>query len=112
MFVMSALPPALLDHVADRFRVLADANRLRIIETLRSAGELNVGELVERLGMSQANVSKHLRLLHDAGIVARRPQGTAAYYSVSDPSIAPLCDLVCDRLRSQRLQEAEAFANP
>ncbi|MBE7520747.1 MAG: helix-turn-helix transcriptional regulator [Thermoflexaceae bacterium] len=107
---MAVLPPHLLEHVAERFRVLGDASRLRIIEALRGGGELNVGELVERLDMSQANVSKHLRLLHDAGIVARRPQGTAAYYSVADPSIAALCDLVCDRLRAQTREQAEAFA--
>lgn len=107
---MTALPPQLLEHVANRFRVLGDTNRLRIIETLRHSGELNVGELVERLGMSQANVSKHLGLLHEAGILRRRAQGTAAYYSVADPTISELCDLVCDRLRTQKLEEARAFA--
>lgn len=107
---MEKLPPQLLEHVADRFRVLGDANRLRIIEALRESGEMNVGDLVERLDMSQANVSKHLRLLHQAGILERRPQGTAAYYSVTDPTIADLCDLVCNRLRAQKREEAAAFA--
>ncbi len=108
---MRELPPPLLDHVASRFRVLSDTNRLRIIQSLLEAGELNVGELVERLDMSQANVSKHLRILHEAGVLARRPQGTSAYYSVADPSISPLCDLVCDRLREQKVVEAELFVN-
>lgn len=107
---MTALTPEMLEHVAERFRVLADTSRLRIIQTLRTNGELNVGELVERLDMSQANISKHLRLLHDSGVVARRPQGTAAYYSVADPSIERLCDLVCNRLRDQIRDEAEAFS--
>lgn len=107
---MDKLPPNLLEHVADRFRMLSDANRLRIIDELREAGELNVGELVERLDMSQANVSKHLRLLHQAGILDRRPQGTSAFYSVSDPTISDLCDLVCARLRAQKLEEAAVFA--
>jgi DNA-binding transcriptional ArsR family regulator len=107
---MAALPPHLLEHVADRFRVLGDPNRLRIIQELLQAGELNVGEIVERMAMSQANVSKHLRILHDAGVVSRRPHGTAAYYAVIDPTIAPLCDLVCERLRVVKREEAEAFA--
>jgi DNA-binding transcriptional ArsR family regulator len=107
---MATLPVHLLDHVADRFRVLGDATRLRIIHTLLDAGELNVGEIVERLGMSQANVSKHLRLLQEANILHRRPQGTAAYYSVADPTIPQLCDLVCDRLRLVKREEADAFA--
>ena len=61
-----ALPPELLEHVAERFRVLGDATRLGIIRTLLDDGEQNVGQLVDRLGTSQANVSKHLRVLHDA----------------------------------------------
>lgn len=104
------LSEQVLEHVAERFRVLGDANRLRIIQVLLRSGELNVGELVARLAMSQANVSKHLRVLHVAGILARRAQGTAAYYSVADPSIGPLCDLVCDRLRTQQAEEAALFA--
>jgi len=107
---MTALTPALLEHVAERFRVLGDASRLRIVNLLMEAGELNVGEIVERLGMSQANVSKHLRLLTEAHVLQRRPQGTAAYYAVADPTIPRLCDLVCDRLRAVKREEAEAFA--
>lgn len=104
------LPVELLEHVADRFRVLGDATRLSIIRVLIDEGELNVGELVERLGSSQANVSKHLRILASAGIVTRRPEGTAAYYSVTDPSLMPICSIVCDRLRAQVADEARTFA--
>jgi DNA-binding transcriptional ArsR family regulator len=103
------LAPAVLEHVAERFRVLGDPNRLRIIQTLMAAGELNVGELVDRLEMSQANVSKHLRLLLEADVVMRRPEGTAAYYSVSDPSVERLCELVCDRILDQKSREAAAL---
>ena len=104
------LPPQLLEHVAERFRVLGDATRLAILRTLMEEGERNVGELVERLGTTQANVSKHLRILLGAGVVARRAAGTAAYYSIADPSIAHLCDLVCNRLREQKAEEARIFA--
>ena len=105
-----ALPPELLEHVAERFRVLGDSTRLRIIRTLLDEGEMNVGELVDQLGTSQANVSKHLRILHDARIVTRRAEGTAAYYSVTDPSLMPVCAIVCDRLRDQAAAEARTFA--
>lgn len=105
-----ALPTELLEHVADRFRVLGDATRLAIIRLLIDEGELNVGEIVERLDSSQANVSKHLRTLASAGIVARRPVGTAAYYSVTDPSLIPICAIVCDRLRDQAAADARTFA--
>ncbi len=104
------LPVALLEHVAERFRVLGDATRLAILRALLDAGELNVGELVERLGTTQANVSKHLRVLLNAGVVHRRPEGTAAYYSVTDPSAIQLCDVVCNRLREQKAEEARVFS--
>ncbi len=104
------VPAHLLEHVAERFRVLGDSTRLAILRTLLAEGELNVGQLVERLGMSQANISKHLRTLADARLVARRAEGTAAYYRVADPSLTQLCDLVCDRLRQQAEEDARTFS--
>lgn len=105
-----SLPAELLEHVAERFRVLGDATRLGIIRSLLDDGEQNVGQLVDRLGTSQANVSKHLRVLHDARIVSRRAEGTSAYYSVIDPSLMPVCAIVCDRLREQVVDDARTFA--
>jgi DNA-binding transcriptional ArsR family regulator len=105
-----ALPPELLEYVAERFRVLGDSTRLGIIRTLLDDGEQSVGQLVDQLGTSQANVSKHLRILHDAKIVTRRPEGTSAFYSVTDPSLMPLCSIVCDRLREQVADDARTFA--
>lgn len=105
-----ALPEHILEHVAERFRVLGDATRLAILRLLLTQGEMNVGEVVHRLGTSQANVSKHLRILKGAGIVSRRHQGTAAYYSVEDESVMRLCDIVCDRLQGQAATEARRFA--
>jgi DNA-binding transcriptional ArsR family regulator len=100
------VPPQLLEHVAARFRVLGDARRLAILRELLQEDELSVGELVARLDTTQANVSKHLGVLLQAGIVTRRPAGTSAYYSVADPTLRGLCDIVCDRLREQNIEEA------
>jgi len=105
-----ALPVELLEHVAQRFRVLGDATRLSILRTLIDDGELNVGGLVDRIDTSQANISKHLRILHEAGVVSRRADGTSAYYSVTDPSLLPMCSIVCDRLRDQVADEARTFS--
>jgi DNA-binding transcriptional ArsR family regulator len=105
-----ALPEQMLEHVAERFRVLGDVTRLSIISKLLDEGEQNVGQLVEALDAGQANVSKHLRVLHEAGIVSRRPEGTAAYYAVTDPSLMNVCTLVCDRLRDQVRSTAETFS--
>jgi DNA-binding transcriptional ArsR family regulator len=105
------VPAALIEHVAERFRVLGDATRLSILSLLRERGELNVGEICEALdGSSQANISKHLRTLHEAGIVARRREGTAAYYRITDRTIFKLCDVVCSRLAHQAEEEARTFA--
>jgi len=108
--MVKALPEQLLEQVAERFRVLGDATRLSVLRLLLDDGELNVGEIVDRLGVSQANASKHLRVLQDAGIVARRPQGTSAYYRVVDPSVTDLCDTVCARLREQVEAQVRTFA--
>ncbi|MEO9256010.1 MAG: metalloregulator ArsR/SmtB family transcription factor [Tepidiformaceae bacterium] len=106
-----AIPEQLLEHIAERFRVLGDVTRLSILRLLLDHGELNVGELSELCESSQANVSKHLKMLNTARIVVRRPVGTAAYYSVADPSISRLCTIVCDQLRLQVAEEARTFAN-
>lgn len=105
------LPPNLLEPAAERFRVLGDATRLSLIRTLLDDGELSVGDLVARLDASQANISKHLRIMHGAGIVTRRPDGTSAYYSVSDPSLVSLCSIVCTRIREQAVAEADALTS-
>lgn len=107
---MNRLPDELLDYVADRFRVLSDSNRLRILRHLIEHGEATVGEIVEATRCSQANVSKHLRILLDARVVRRRPEGTSAYYSVADPSVPELCDIVCGGIRQRVLAEAALVA--
>lgn len=104
------VPPQLLEQVAARFRVLGDARRLTILRELLQSGELSVGELVARLDTTQANISKHLSVLLQAGIVARRAAGTSAYYSVTDPSLGALCDTVCNRLRDQGAEQARILS--
>jgi len=86
--------------VAERFKVLAEPMRLRILNALRY-GELTVTELVERTGATQANVSRHLALLHSFGMVARRKEGLHVYYRISDPVVFDLCELVCARLETE-----------
>jgi DNA-binding transcriptional ArsR family regulator len=90
-----ALPDQAIERVAEYFRALADPTRLRILNALRES-EHSVGELTELFQCSQANISKHLRVLADAGIVARTARGTSTLVRVADPSIDQLCALVCD----------------
>ena len=92
------LPTDLAESVADRFRLLADPTRLRLLDLLRE-GERSVSDLVVELECSQANVSKQLGLLADAGILERRRAGVRCYYRVIDPQVYQLCEVVCESLR-------------
>ena len=85
---------------ADICKTLADPNRLMILHELRT-GELSVGEIVKRLGLSQSNVSRHLALLRERAIVRTRRDGTTIYYSLANPKIGQACDLVRDMLEAQ-----------
>lgn len=91
------MTPEVLGLVAERFRALAEPARLELLNLLRS-GEQSVGELVDATGMGQANVSKHLQLLHSLGFVSRRKDGLFVYYTLADKSVFQLCDLMCKRL--------------
>lgn len=94
-----------LELVAARFRALGETTRLELLQLLMEQ-ERSVQELCQLTGMSQANISKHLTLLADQGILARRKQGLFVYYSVSDPSIFQMCNLVCGAL-SQRFTKVQ-----
>lgn len=100
----------MIELAAQRFRVLGEPMRIKLLERLRER-EATVGELQEALGASQQNVSKHLGILHGAGMVARTKRGTHASYSISDPSVFELCDLVCAGVR-RHLQELETSLQP
>lgn len=101
------LSPEVLDLVAERFRVLSEPARLRILNVLLG-GERTVSQLVAETGLNQANVSKHLAVLRASSFVERRKEGLYAFYRVSDPSVSELCDIMCGRLAAQ-LEEQSAL---
>ncbi|NET00937.1 MAG: helix-turn-helix transcriptional regulator [Sphaerospermopsis sp. SIO1G2] len=109
----NTINPAITIAVADYFKVLSEANRLQILNCLQS-GAMNVMEIGTRTGLGQANLSKHLKVLTQAGILLRQPKGTSAYYEIADPVIFELCALACNRINYRLLQQAEklkAFDN-
>lgn len=83
--------------IASWFRTLAEPSRLKILRALEE-GEKNITELVTATGLTQANVSRHVQSLVDAGMVGRRREGLAAICFIADPSITELCDNVCNNL--------------
>jgi DNA-binding transcriptional ArsR family regulator len=98
------LPHPLSDDLADliarRFRVLGEPMRIRLLDRLRE-GEATVGELSEALDASQQNVSKHLAVLAEAGILGRRKQGNYVYYRIVDEGVFALCEAVCGSVQEQ-----------
>lgn len=92
------LAPEALELVAARFKVMSEPLRLRILQELEG-GELSVTEITEAVESSQPNVSKHLRVLQDAGLVTRRQEGNAVFCSIADETVFELCDVVCSSLR-------------
>ena len=71
--------------------------------------DYRLGELVDRTGSGQANISKHLQLLHRQGFVERRKEGTSSCYRIGDPAVFELCDLVCGTIREQLERQQEAL---
>jgi len=103
------LTPQTMQMVADRFKVMSDPMRLQILNNLQN-GELSVMQIVEKTGASQPNVSKHLKILQNAGIVGRRREGNQAFYEIADASIFILCDLVCSSIETRLKSQAEVFS--
>ena len=102
------LPDAALEMIAHRFRALSEPVRLRLLSTLM-AGERNVTQLVEAAGTGQANVSKHLSILKQAGMIATRREGLSTICAIADPSIYQLCEIMCARLKAEHSERGKAL---
>jgi DNA-binding transcriptional ArsR family regulator len=96
------VPPGLVEEVARRFALLSDPTRLRILDALLERDDITVSELAGVVGEAAPNVSQHLSRLLAADIVGRRRDGRTVRYSVADPTIRPLCDLMCQALGTRR----------
>jgi DNA-binding transcriptional ArsR family regulator len=100
MALQHPLSDEVVELIARRFRVMADPTRIKLLDRLR-AGEASVQELTEAVGGTQQNVSKHLGVLADAGIVARRKDGNFTRYRVVDEGVFRLCEDVCGSVERQ-----------
>ncbi|MEO8687626.1 MAG: metalloregulator ArsR/SmtB family transcription factor [Solirubrobacteraceae bacterium] len=94
------LPDPLIEVIAQRFRVLGEPLRIRLLDQLRD-GPATVQELTEITGASQQNASKHLQVLHRAGMVRRAKRGNFVSYEIADSTVFELCDMVCGGLHRQ-----------
>jgi DNA-binding transcriptional ArsR family regulator len=99
---------AQLEAVARLFAVLSEPSRLVLLQALHG-GPLTVSELVDVSGMKQANVSKHLGVLHDHHLVKREREGISVLYEIADPMIFSLCNLVCGKMERDTKCAAALF---
>jgi DNA-binding transcriptional ArsR family regulator len=106
---MEGMPTEALQQVAAYFQTLSEPTRLQILNFLRQ-GERNVGELAHLCGYTSANVSRHLAMLTQRGLVARESRGTSVYYRIADESVYALCDLVCGAIARQLERTAQDSA--
>lgn len=105
----SRMPAEAIELIAARFRVLGETSRLKLIQAL-DRGERSVNDLTDATGLNQANASRHLQTLTDAGILKRRKQGLRVLYSIADPNIFSLCEHVCGSLQQRVSAHAKALA--
>jgi DNA-binding transcriptional ArsR family regulator len=103
------LPEPLVELIAQRFRVIGEPTRIRILDALRD-GPLTVNELALALGGTQQNVSKHVGVLAQAGVVDRERAGNHVRCSIADPNVFELCEIVCGGLRRQASELEELLA--
>jgi ArsR family transcriptional regulator len=94
------LPDDLVELIARRFRAIGEPMRIRLLDRLRD-GEATVSELSEAVDASQQNISKHLAVLADSGILGRRKDGNRVYYRIVDEGVLTLCEDVCGSLQQQ-----------
>jgi DNA-binding transcriptional ArsR family regulator len=95
-----------LERVATLFRAFAEPTRLAILQELKG-GQMSVSEIVDQLHTSQANISKQLKILHDAGLVTRRKQATQVLYAIADEVVFELCRIACDKLNQDAVKPAK-----
>jgi ArsR family transcriptional regulator len=99
------LSNAAVELIAGRFKVLSEPSRLKLLIALES-GEKSVSELIKAVNSTQANVSRHLQTLADAGLISRRKEGVTVFYSIEDKTVFGLCEHVCGSVQRRLKQQA------
>lgn len=104
------MSPEAIGIVAARFKLLSEPLRLQILQFLER-GQASVSAITQAVESTQPNVSKHLKMMQDAGLVARRQDGNTAFYSIADESVFELCRVVCGSLHIRFTERASMFSH-
>jgi len=95
---------------ADVCKVFSNAKRLEILNTLREK-EMTASELIEKIGLSKANLSQHMSILKSKGVVLSRREGVNIYYRILNPKITHACDLMREVLLEQLQEKGKMVAS-
>jgi DNA-binding transcriptional ArsR family regulator len=100
-----------LEHISEIFKAFGNVTRLKIFQALHNTDEdgLSVNELNEEVGTSQANISKHLNVMEDQGLLDVRSDGTTRIYYIADERVTEICERVCDYME-QRLDDLASMS--
>ncbi len=104
------LTDPMISEVSVLFSALGDISRLKVLRALLGTGEpLSQGDVAKSAGLSQANASKHLACLVRSGLVRREPEGNVVYFSLVQPMVSNLCDLVCGHVSTRAKSSYQAL---
>ncbi len=106
---LKPMSPAQLEGAAGLFTALSEPSRLALLQALHN-GPLAVHQLMKVCVMRQANVSKHLGVLHQYRLVERKRDGASIRYQIADPMVFALCELVCGKMERDAKCAAALFA--
>jgi len=96
----ASIDRASLERLAAVFRAFGDATRLALLQELKS-GAMSVNELQAALGTSQANISRQLKVLHDAGLLSRERRGAQVFYAISEALVMDICEAACRKMNRE-----------
>jgi ArsR family transcriptional regulator len=100
----------IFDLHADVCKVFSNSKRLEILNTLRDK-EMTAGELIEKIGLSKANLSQHMSILKSKGVILSRREGVNVYYHISNHKIIQACDLMREVLLEQLQEKGKMVAS-
>ena len=95
-----SMSDAQIEEAARLFAILSEPSRLKLLRALMREA-LTVSQLMAATSMKQGNVSKHLGMLLEARFVAKEREGNFARYSIADPNLFTLCELMCGRIEQE-----------
>jgi len=95
---------------ADLCKIFSNAKRLEIINTIKDK-EMAASELIERIGLSKANLSQHMSVLRSKGVILSRREGINIYYRIANPKIIQACHLMREVLLEQFQEKGKMVSN-